>query len=117
VSIIELLDGSKLDECELHEPCVWGRGWTLLAIHLWKNSTKWGWKIFLFLYKLFEWKRKVLDDIWEHFLCDEIKKNYRTWIWHGELTDMQMGFQTKSINVEMRDRLEDMIYDLGQEYF
>ena len=28
-----------------------------------------------------------------------------------------MGFQTKSINVEMRDRLEDMICDLGQEYF
>jgi len=33
-------------------------------------------------------KRQLLDDIWEHLLCDGIKKNYMTWIWHGELTDI-----------------------------
>ena len=33
--------------------------------------------------------RQVLDAIWEHLLWDEIKKNYTTWIWYGELTNMQ----------------------------
>jgi len=33
-------------------------------------------------------RRQILDDIREHLLCDGIKKNYTTWIWHGELTDM-----------------------------
>ena len=30
---------------------------------------------------------------------------------------MQRGSQTEPIDVEMRDRLEDMIHDLGQEFF
>ena len=33
-------------------------------------------------------RQQKLDDIREHLLCDGIKKNYITWIWHGELTDM-----------------------------
>jgi len=33
------------------------------------------------------------------------------------IDDMQMRFQTKPVDVEMEDRLEDMIHDLGQEYF
>jgi len=33
-------------------------------------------------------RRQKVDDIWEHLLCDGIKKNYMIWIWHGELTDM-----------------------------
>ena len=36
-------------------------------------------------------RRQVLDDIQEHFLCEGIKKNYVTKIWHGELIDMQNG--------------------------
>ena len=59
-------------------------------------------------------RRQVRDNIREHLLCDRIKKNYTTWIWHGELTNMQRGSQTESVDVEMGDRLEDMIYDLGQ---
>ena len=39
------------------------------------------------------------------------------WIWHGELTDIQNGSQSESFDVEMRDHLEDMICDLGQESF
>ncbi|KAL5169879.1 hypothetical protein HKD37_11G031682 [Glycine soja] len=35
--------------------------------------------------------------------------NYTTWIWHGELTDMQSGSQSEPFDVEMGDRLEDMI--------
>ena len=50
-------------------------------------------------------------------MCDGIKKNYTTWIWHGEVTDMQSGSQSEPFDVEMGDRLEDMIRDLGQESF
>ena len=32
-----------------------------------------------------------VDDIRNHLLCDGIKRNYTTWIWHGEMTDMQSG--------------------------
>ena len=39
------------------------------------------------------------------------------WIWHGELTDMQRGSQSEKFDVEMGDRLEDMIRDLGQDSF
>ena len=60
---------------------------------------------------------QIHDDIREHLLCDGIKKNYTTWIWHGELTDMQSGSQSEPFDVEMGDRLEDMIRDLGQESF
>ena len=40
-----------------------------------------------------------------------------TWIWHGEMTDMQSRPQSEPFYVEMGDRLEDMICDLGQESF
>ena len=33
-------------------------------------------------------RQKKVNDIREHLLYDEIKKNYTTWIWHGELRDM-----------------------------
>jgi len=33
-------------------------------------------------------RRQKVDDIWEHLLGDGIKRNYTTWIWHGELTNM-----------------------------
>jgi len=36
---------------------------------------------------------------------------------HGELADTQRESQTKLIDVEMGDRLEDMIRDLGQYSF
>jgi len=62
-------------------------------------------------------RRQILDDIREPLLCDGIKKNYTTWIWHGELTDMHSGSQFEPFDVEMGDRLEDMIRDLGQESF
>ena len=62
-------------------------------------------------------RRQLLDDIREHLLCDEIKKNYMTWIWHGEVTDMQSGSQFEQFDIENGDRLDDMILDLGQESF
>ena len=33
-------------------------------------------------------KRQKVNDIWDHLLCDGIKRNYTTWIWHSEITDM-----------------------------
>jgi len=62
-------------------------------------------------------RRQILDDIGEHLLCDGIKKNYTMGIWHGELTDMKRGSQYEPFDVEVGDRLEDMICDLGQESF
>ena len=31
-------------------------------------------------------RRQILDDIREHLLCDGIKRNYTTWIWHGDIS-------------------------------
>ncbi|KAL5190867.1 hypothetical protein HKD37_04G010217 [Glycine soja] len=62
-------------------------------------------------------RRQLLDDIRDHLLCDGIKKNYTTWIWHGEVTDTLSGSQSEPFDVETGDRLEDMIRDLGQESF
>jgi len=62
-------------------------------------------------------RRSILQDIQKHLLCDGIKKNYTTCIWHGELTDMQRWFQTKPVDVEMGDQLDDIIRDLRQESF
>ena len=62
-------------------------------------------------------RRQVVDNIWKHFLYDGIKKNYTTWIWQGELIDMQRGSQNEQADVEMGDRLENMIWDLAQKSF
>jgi len=62
-------------------------------------------------------RRQLLDDIRNHLLCDGIKRNYTTWIWHGKVTGMQSGSQSEPFDVEMGDRLEDMIPDLGQKSF
>jgi len=57
-------------------------------------------------------RRQMLDNIQDHLLCNGIKKNYTTWIWHGELIDMQRGSQSEPFDVEIGDRLEDMIRDI-----
>jgi len=44
-------------------------------------------------------RQQIMDDIREHMLCDGIKRNYTTWIWHGEMTDMQSGPQSKPFDV------------------
>ncbi|KAL5138045.1 hypothetical protein HKD37_10G028307 [Glycine soja] len=53
-------------------------------------------------------RRQILDDIREHLLCDGIKRNYTTWIWHGEMTDMQSGQQSEPFDV-------DVTYDTWKE--
>ena len=59
----------------------------------------------------------MLDDIQDHLLCDGIKKNYPTWICHGELTNMQMEPQFEPFDVQIGDRLENMTRDLEKESF
>ena len=57
-------------------------------------------------------RQQVLDDIRKHLLCEGIKKNYMTWIWHGEFIDMQRESQSEPVDVQMGDQLEEMICDL-----
>jgi len=42
---------------------------------------------------------------------------YTNWIWHGELPHMSTAPHTDAVDVQTRDRIEDMIRDLGQEVF
>ena len=53
--------------------------------------------------------RQVIDDIREHLMCDGMKKNYTTWIWHSELKNMQRRSQIEPVDIEIGDRLKDMI--------
>ena len=68
------------------------------------------------LYKLFEWETKNTRT-YENIFCVIGLRKVIQCGYHGELIDMQRGSQTEPIDVEMRDRLEDMIHDLGQESF
>ena len=43
--------------------------------------------------------------------------SYTKWIWHGELADKEIVPLTEAVDVQLRDRIEDMICDLGQEGF
>jgi len=61
--------------------------------------------------------QQKVNDIRDHLLCDGIKRNYTTWIWHGEMIDMHSEPQSEPFDVEIGDRLEAMICDLGQESF
>ena len=48
------LDGSKLDEWKLLEPCVWGRRGIVPIICFRKKPIGWKWEVFLSVHKLFE---------------------------------------------------------------
>ena len=59
-------------------------------------------------------RQHVVGNIRTHLICDGIARYYTRWIWHGEKTNMPMVSQTKHANVELEDRLKDMILDVGQ---
>nr|KYP61486.1 hypothetical protein KK1_015976 [Cajanus cajan] len=66
--------------------------------------------------------RLELDVIREHLLCDGFLKNYTRWIWHGKNIDIpNVSAETQTQNftqeVDMDDRLEEMIRDVGLESF
>ena len=62
-------------------------------------------------------RRQSLNDIRSHLICDGFSPTYTKWIWHGELHGHTTTSQPEPIQVESRDRMEDMIHDLGQEGF
>ncbi|XP_052731652.1 uncharacterized protein LOC128196086 isoform X4 [Vigna angularis] len=57
----------------------------------------------------------------EHVLCDGFLKSYTKWTWHGELIDMpsvsDSQVEVEEVDLEMGDRLEDMICDVGHDSF
>ncbi|KAK2390397.1 hypothetical protein QL285_063943 [Trifolium repens] len=56
-------------------------------------------------------------EIMTHILCDGICQNYTQWIWHGEEVEMPSVSQRENISVDMDDRLEDMMRDIGEDSF
>ncbi|XP_020203464.1 uncharacterized protein LOC109789016 [Cajanus cajan] len=62
-------------------------------------------------------RRHVIDEIRDHLICDGFLTSYTTWIWHGEDKETQIVAQTEQDDVEMEDQIEDMIRDVGQEFF
>ena len=62
-------------------------------------------------------RRHVVNDIKTHLICDGIISSYTRWIWHDQLLDIPSLSQAKHVVVDMGDRLDDMIHDVGQEFF
>jgi len=56
------------------------------------------------------------EEIRGHLVSIGICQNYTQWIWHGE-TMMPSVSQREVGSVDMDDRLEDMIRDIGEESF
>ena len=58
--------------------------------------------------------------IQEHVLCDSFLKSCTRWTWHGELIDMpsvDVSEEEEEVDLEMGDRLEEMIRDVGYDSF
>jgi len=62
-------------------------------------------------------QRQSLNDIRAHLICDGINPTYTKWIWHSELPQMSIVPPTEAVDVQVGDRIEDMICNLGQEGF
>ena len=52
-----------------------------------------------------------------HLKCQGISPTYTKWIWHGELPLISTVPPTVVVDVQIKDRTEDMIRNLGQEGF
>jgi len=63
----------------------------------------------------------------EHLLCDGFLRSYKTWTWHGEFLNLPRVSVTEEYVGSIMDdavhddvdddRLEDMIRDVGTQYF
>jgi len=62
-------------------------------------------------------RHQSINDIRSHLICHGIIPNYTKWIWHGKLLDKPSVSHTKSVDIDMGCRIEDMIRDLGQDDF
>ncbi|CAJ2641052.1 unnamed protein product [Trifolium pratense] len=52
-----------------------------------------------------------------HLICDGICQNYTQWIWHGEVVATPSVSHRESGSVDIDDRLEDMMRDIGEDSF
>ncbi|KAK2382219.1 hypothetical protein QL285_069767 [Trifolium repens] len=57
------------------------------------------------------------EEIKCHLICDGICQNYTQWIWHGEVVARPSVSQRENVSVDMDDRLEDMMRDIGEDSF
>ena len=62
-------------------------------------------------------RQHVVNGIKTHLVCDGIILSYARCIWHGQLPNIPSVSQIEHVDVDMGDRLEDMIRDVLQEYF
>ncbi|XP_006596816.1 uncharacterized protein [Glycine max] len=62
-------------------------------------------------------RHHVIAEIRTHLICHGITPTYTRWIWHGELLENPSISQTNPVDVDMGNRIEGMIRDLGQDGF
>ncbi|KAK2435285.1 hypothetical protein QL285_020358 [Trifolium repens] len=64
-------------------------------------------------------KKPELDkeEIKSHLICNGICQNYTRWTWHGEVGARRSVSQQENVSVDMDDRLEDMMRDIGEDSF
>ena len=76
-----------------------------------------GEKVFYPCIKCGNERHHSVNDIRSHLICHEIISNYTKWTWHGELWDIPIFYRTEAVDEDIKDRIEEMIRDLGQDYF
>lgn len=52
-----------------------------------------------------------------HLCCNGICQHYMTWTWKGEVTKTPVVLHKDEVDVTLNDRLEDMVSDIGEDYF
>jgi len=62
-------------------------------------------------------RQQSVNEIRSHLIYHGIIPNYTKWIWHGEFPDIPTVSRTEPVHEDIRDRIEDMIHDLGQDTF
>ena len=62
-------------------------------------------------------RHQSLNNIRSHLICHGIIPNYTKLIWHGELPQKPSVSHTQLVDVDIGNRIEDMIRDLGQDGF
>ena len=82
-----------------------------------RNVQSLGGKFFCPCVKCVNGKCHSVNKIRSHLICDGIIPNYTKWIWHGKLPDMPTICRTEPVDEDIRDHIEDMIRDLGQDCF
>ncbi|XP_045791642.1 uncharacterized protein LOC123886360 [Trifolium pratense] len=61
--------------------------------------------------------KRTKKGIMNHLICDGICQNYTQWIWHGEVVATPSVSHRESGSVDIDDRLEDMMRDIGEDSF